>query len=167
MIEDKEGLVFAHALRRDALAAVTSVLVVAGAARASGAEVTSAEAGGARPANTAPELTAEAIQSQLAQVKATTDIDDATKTVVVDFYQKALAELERAATWSKQAAAFKTAAEQAPAQLETVRRALDAPADSARPQVKPQASLAECETALAHAQTELNQAQDEIGRAHV
>lgn len=122
-----------------------------------------APAGGSNPPAVA-ELNAEAIQAQIAQVKASTDLEEMAKADVLDFYQKALAELDRAATLAKKAAEFKSAAEQAPAGLEAVRRALDAPPARVRPEIQPGASLAEFETALAQAQTELNQAQEELTR---
>ncbi|HEX5443783.1 MAG TPA: hypothetical protein VFW87_08140, partial [Pirellulales bacterium] len=152
-----------HTLRRYAWSAVIVALPLAGVARTSHAQSVAAEAPAAvNPP--APELTPDAVQKQLAQVNAATDLDATAKASALDFYQKALAELDRAAAQATQAAAFKTAAEQAPSELRVVRRALDAPADSAPPEVDADTSLAEFETGLAQAQTELNQAQEDLTR---
>ena len=103
-----------RALRRYVLsAAVLALLSVPLSAKAP-AQTPAAEAPVAVPAKpAAPELTADTIQAQIAQVKATSDLDENVKAGVLDFYQKALAELDRAATLAKQAAQFKAEADDA------------------------------------------------------
>ncbi|HEX7449345.1 MAG TPA: mechanosensitive ion channel domain-containing protein [Pirellulales bacterium] len=152
-----------HTLRPYALCAVVVASHLAAMAQASHAQAV-AEAPAAAASAPVAELTTEAIQKQIAQVNAAADLDAMVKATALESYQKALAELDRAAAQAKQAAAFKKAAEQAPADLETVRRALDAPAEAPRAEIDPDASLAELETALAQAQNELNQAQDDLTR---
>lgn len=155
-----------HPLRRHTLAALLLAALPPAAFTTAHAQAPAAEASTAAAAvkPVTIELTAEAIHTQIAQVKASTELDAAAKPGVLEIYQKALAELDRADKLAKKAAEFKSAAEQAPAELATVRRALDAPAEAVRPKIDPGASLAEFETALAQAQTELNQAQEELTR---
>lgn len=160
-----EGLDCMQALRRYVLSAAVLAFSLAPPSATARAQMPAAEAPVAAPAKpAATELTADALQAQIAQVKATSDLDDTIKADVLDFYQKALAELDRASTLAKQAAQFKAEADDAPAALEKVRRELDAPPDAARPELEAGQSLAELETALSQAQNELNQAQDELTR---
>ena len=154
-----------RALRRSIVTVAVSAILFAPVWATARAETPAAEAPAAAASKPATsELTAEAIQSQIAQVKTSTDLDEMAKAGVLEVYQKALAELDRAGTLAKNAAEFKAAAEEAPIALRMVRRALDAPPEVARPEIKPGASLAEFETALAQAQTELNQAQEDLTR---
>lgn len=128
----------------------------------------SAEMPPAAPATTAaaalPDVTAKSLQSQIAETKSSTKLDDAAKEPILAAYQMALAELDRAAALEKQAAAFRLSAQTAPDRLRAVRAELDRPTDTGQPDVPPEASTAELETKLSDIQNQLAQAQDELTR---
>src|SRR5579884_2543430 len=82
-----------------------------------------------------PEVTADFLQSQIAETKAATDLGDDVKKSVIALYQSALAELDHAKSLEKQAADFKKATVTAADRLRAVREELD------RPPEKPHSEL--------------------------
>ena len=107
-------------------------------------------------------VTAELVQRQLEQAKTAKDLDDATKAKVVDFYQQALVELDRAVALKAKAAEFVTASQQAPDLFKRIRAEMEASQAPAAIEVPPEATLAQLETSLAQAQADLSAAQEEL-----
>ncbi|HEV7221186.1 MAG TPA: mechanosensitive ion channel domain-containing protein, partial [Pirellulales bacterium] len=114
----------------------------------------------AKPADV--DMTSAAIQQRLEQVKNSKDLDDEAKKSVVEFYQKALQELDRAEQLTALTAQFDRAAQAAPAALQKIRGEFDRPAAGPRVEPSPGASLAQMDGELAQAQTDLANAQDEL-----
>lgn len=110
----------------------------------------------------AAEVTTETIQSQIARIKAATDLDDAAKSKLLDTCQQALAELDRANTLTTKAAEFVAAAKQAPQKLEQLRTKLEAPPEAPSAELGRRMTLAQLETAQAQAQAALTAAQDDL-----
>ncbi len=76
------------------------------------------------PAATA--LTAKLLETKLKEVQAATDLDEATKTKLAEFYRKALSNLEAANSFEAKAAAYSQSLETAPPQTAQIRKDLDA-----------------------------------------
>ncbi|HUY32245.1 MAG TPA: mechanosensitive ion channel domain-containing protein [Pirellulales bacterium] len=115
------------------------------------------------PVKPAETITTEAVQHQLEEAKTAKDLDDATKTELVKFYQQALAELDRAAASKAKTAEFVTASQQAPRLFKRIRAEMDAPPSTPSAiEVPPETTLAQLETSLAQAQADLSAAQDEL-----
>lgn len=110
----------------------------------------------------AAEATTETIQSQIARIKAATDLDDSAKSKLLDTCQQALTELDRATTLATKAADFVAATKQAPEKLRELKEKLDAPPDPEPTDLSRNRSLAQLETAQAEAQSKLNAAQDDL-----
>ena len=70
-------------------------------------------------------VTPEVIESKIAEVEAATDLTDEAKTKLVELYRKALSNLQTARSNAEAATAFRRAAETAPAQIQSLREALD------------------------------------------
>ncbi|MGH7138777.1 MAG: hypothetical protein ACREHD_23770, partial [Pirellulales bacterium] len=111
-----------------------------------------------------PEVTADSLQAQVAQIKSAKEIADDVKNNLVMSYQNALAELERAATLATQTKEFKQAALGAAEMLQKVRRDIDQPQQEERVEVSATATTAELETMLTASQEQLGQAQDDLTR---
>ena len=111
-----------------------------------------------------PEVTADSLQSQIAETKAATDLSDDVKKSVVALYQSALAELDHAKSLEKQAADFKKATLTAADRLRAVREELDRPPEKPHSELPIADTTAELETKLAEIQGALAQAQDELTR---
>ncbi|HEV3343473.1 MAG TPA: mechanosensitive ion channel domain-containing protein [Pirellulales bacterium] len=111
-----------------------------------------------------PEVTADVLQSRVAKIKGSKELDDDARTAILAVYQNAQAELDRANALNTQAAQFKQATQNAPATLRNVLAELDHPAEMQRPDVPGDAAMTQLETRLAEAQNKLNQVQDELTR---
>jgi potassium-dependent mechanosensitive channel len=165
-----EGLASMPVLRKAFLVLVCPALFWAHASRPAWGQMgdTPAETGtpmaAAPAANTLPDVSADVVQSRIAQIKAAKDLDDNAKTALLGLYQNAQAELDRAAVFTKQIALFKQAAQSSPATLIRVRAELDKAPPPARPDVPAEAATADLETRLAEVQDRLNQVQDELTR---
>jgi potassium efflux system protein len=108
------------------------------------------------------ELTAETVRARLEQVKAAAEPDDAARAKIVETYQQALTELERARSAAAQAAEFESQARQAPDLLVKIRSQLAAPASASKPLPPADATLAQLEASLAESQAGLAAAQKEL-----
>lgn len=111
-----------------------------------------------------PEVTADSLQVQMAQIKSAKEIADDVKITLATSYQNALAELDRANTLATQTKEFKQAALGAGELLKKVRGELDQPQQEERIEVSATATTAELETRLAASQEQLSQAQDALTR---
>jgi hypothetical protein len=139
-----------------------TLLVIALIAPHARGQTAQAEAPLDTPKPAAAEISAETIQTQIARIKAATDLDDAAKTKLLDTCQQALAELDRASTLTTKSAEFVAAAKQAPEKLQRLKEKLDAPAEAPRAKFGPQVSLAKLETDQTQAQAALTAAQDDL-----
>lgn len=111
-----------------------------------------------------PEMTRDAIQQRLEQSKTLSELDEQVKGSVLEMYQKALKELDRADEWAKQAADFGRRTKEAPSELQKIRKELDEPAAKLKLDLPSGSSLAELEASLNQKQAELADAQDELTR---
>ena len=70
-------------------------------------------------------VTADVLQSRIADVEAATDVTDEARTKLVELYRKALSNLETATSNAQAAEDFRRAAQTAPAQVQAIRESMD------------------------------------------
>jgi potassium efflux system protein len=82
-------------------------------------------------------LTPKLIDSKIREVRAATDLDDATKGKLIELYRKTLSSLEAADAFDTKAAAYTQSLRTAPAQAAEIRKALDAAQKAGEGPVEP------------------------------
>jgi potassium efflux system protein len=108
-------------------------------------------------------VTPETIQSRIDQADARTDLDEAAKKKLTDYYKSALAELQLANQWKETSAKFDKAQQDAPAMLKALKDQLAAkPQSESRPEVSADVGLAQLEQILAQAEADLAAAQKNV-----
>ena len=85
-------------------------------------------------------VTAEILESKIAETEATADLPDETKTELVELYRRALSNRQQASANAERSAAFKDAARTAPTQAELIEEKIDA-AETSDPLATLDASL--------------------------
>lgn len=111
-----------------------------------------------------PKPKREEIQQRLEQSKTLPELDDQQKAAVVEAYQKALKELDRADACAKLAADFDQRIKSAPVELQNARKELEQPAVTPKLEMPANSSLAELESELTQKKTELAGAQESLTR---
>ncbi|HUU82410.1 MAG TPA: mechanosensitive ion channel domain-containing protein [Phycisphaerae bacterium] len=101
------------------------------------------------------DLTVETVQQRLQQAQEAPELEDTVKVRVGELYQQALADLRNAEEWAGKTAEFDKLREEAPGRLEEIRAELAQPLLEAKPEIPPDASLAQLEQLLAQAEAEL------------
>ena len=76
-------------------------------------------------------LEAAAIEAELKSLETATDLDDAVKKTLTDFYARALEQVRSADGWAKKAAAFEAESKKAPDELASIRKELAKEPDDA------------------------------------
>lgn len=104
--------------------------------------------------------TADTVEAMRAKTAERVDLDEGTKTAILDRLNQALESLGAAESWTKKAAEFETDKREAPTRLERIRQQLsESPAQPARP--PPDASLVQLEQLQSLAEAELKAAKEE------
>jgi len=114
---------------------------------------------------TGPPVDAEVLTSKIAEVEASTTLDEGAAAARVDLYRRALTNLERARVEASQAEAFASTSVVAPDELDAVIRAIDAQQlelDKVDAPVPETAALSELEQALSKTKAELTEAETQL-----
>ena len=111
-----------------------------------------------------PKPKRDEIQQRLEQSKTLPELDDPQKAAVVEAYQKALKELDRADECAKLAADFDLRTKNAPVELQHARKELEQPAATLKLELPANSSLAELESDLTQKKAELAGAQERLTR---
>jgi len=106
-------------------------------------------------AQEALQLTTDVLQPRIEQIEQAKDLDEETRTAVLELYRQALAQLAEGEKFAKEAADLEEERLLAPGKLEAVKAALATEAPQPIPQVSEDASLADLEQGLAQAQAQL------------
>ncbi|HMP69157.1 MAG TPA: mechanosensitive ion channel [Pirellulaceae bacterium] len=105
-----------------------------------------------------PQLSLEIIEARRTSIESQGDLDAVTKTEALRRFDRALELIKHHADIESQITAQKLAAEQAPQQIEEIRRQLDEPAMGSQPQFPSTSTLAELESMRATDVERLNEA---------
>jgi len=111
-------------------------------------------------------LTEEALRQHIAQIEKATDLDDALRNQVLEFYREALQQAQRASEWRSKAASYQTEGKNASSLIETMRKSLEGTLKEPQVPDKPLAELEQLriqtEAALAATQSDLAQRDEEF-----
>ena len=117
------------------------------------------------PLAAAPPVDAEVLASKIAEVGASTTLDEGAAATRIDLYRRALSNLEKARVEASQAEAFASTAAAAPAELAAVRQAIEAQQlelDKVNVPIPQTAVLSELEQALRKTKAELGEAEAQL-----
>ncbi|MHC5034208.1 MAG: hypothetical protein ACYTFZ_04155, partial [Planctomycetota bacterium] len=110
----------------------------------------------------APELTPESLEARIARVKASKDLDEATRAQLLELYEDALTQLQLMRDAAALAAQFKKERDEVPARLEAMRAELaKAPVETAAA-LLPDATVAQLEQMLAQEEAALEAAKGRV-----
>ncbi len=102
-----------------------------------------------------PAISTEFIQSRIAHFEQATEIDEATRTAILERLRDALLNLQRFEDSTARMVEFNRLTAEAPAFLEQIRAELSAPPADPRPNIPPDATLSQLEQGLEQARAEL------------
>ena len=106
-------------------------------------------------------LSAGELEERIKTIEERTDLDEGTKSKLLDHYRQALDLARIAEGWSAKAAEFEAARLSAPQRLESIKTELAAPSPEAKAQVPQDASLQQLEHSLAQQEADLKALQAE------
>jgi potassium efflux system protein len=110
----------------------------------------------------AAELAAEIVQAKLKKVEENKDLDAAVKTKLVEIYNKTLDQLRVVGEFNGRAAQKAKAVQDAPDALKALQAELARPPADAKPEISPDATLAQLQQVLSQAETQLAESQKNL-----
>jgi len=107
-------------------------------------------------------LTPEIVQARLAEIEASSELEEGVKARALEHYRLAIDYLRAGQQWAEQAQRYSQARADAPIKLTTIKEELAKPPAEPKPEVPPDASLAQMEQWLAQREADLAVAQNEV-----